>query len=65
MKEIVLDEETLPAELADLLDVASASVIRAAFEELGLLLTVAEVLSFEQASVIAKRFGFRARRQGS
>lgn len=65
MKEVVLKEYTAVAELAALLELSPARIIRAAFEELGLLTTINEVLRFDQAKLLAAQFGYRARREGS
>jgi hypothetical protein len=62
LKEIILEEYTLPADLADLMDVSTASVFGAAFEWLGRMLTINETLRFHEAQAIAKEFGYMARR---
>ena len=65
MKEVVLKEYTSVAELAVLLEVPTVRIIKAAFEELGLLTTINEVLAFNQAKLLAAQFGYRARREGT
>jgi hypothetical protein len=63
VKEIVLGELTPLGDLADLLDVPAARLVEAGFHDLGLLLTIRDVFTFEQASLVAATFGWRARRQ--
>jgi hypothetical protein len=44
------------------MDVAASAVVRVAFEKLGLLAVVTQILTFNQARLIAREFGFAARR---
>jgi hypothetical protein len=61
--EIQIGESTPVTELADLLDVPTAAVVRDGFERLGLLLTTRDALSFEQAGSIAENRGAKVRRK--
>jgi hypothetical protein len=63
MKEVVIGDATTTAELADLLAVRRSRVIESALQDLGRLATIHEELTFDQAQVIAARFGFVARRR--
>jgi len=63
MKEITLGESTTVSELSGLLAESVTAIVKTAFAELGLLATMNERLSFEQASAIASEFGFTARRR--
>ena len=63
MKEIPLGDSTTVRELSDLLGVSVTGIVKIAFTELGLMATIDEPLSFEQASAIASEFGFTARRR--
>ena len=63
MKEIVLGDSTMVSELAGALHESATAIVKVAFTELGLLATIHEPLSFEQASAIAARFGFSCRRR--
>jgi len=63
MKEVTLGEATTVAELANLLQASATSIVKAALHELGLLATIDQPLTFDEASVIAVEFGYVARRR--
>jgi len=64
MNEVTLGDATTVSELADALDVSPTVIVKLAFTELGLLATIGESLSFEQAGTIALELGYTARRKG-
>ena len=45
------------------MEVSVSAVVRVAFEKVGLLVVVTQILKFEQASAIARHFGFTVRRR--
>jgi hypothetical protein len=61
-REIYLAETTTVVELEPRMDVSAAALVKAGFEELGLLLTIHDRLAFEQARELVAHFGFIARR---
>ncbi len=61
MKEIEVPGKVTVAVLANLASVPPGRLIRTAFEELGRLLTIDEVLLFEEARALLAYFGFIAR----
>jgi hypothetical protein len=61
-REIEVPETTTVAELEPHVDVSARQLIEAAFQELGLLLTIHDALQFEQTAVLLARFGYVARR---
>jgi ketopantoate reductase len=62
-RDIELGETTSVVELETRMDVPAVRLVAAAFHELGLMLTIHERLSFEQASKLVAHFGFVARRR--
>ncbi len=62
MKEIVVVGSETVAEVAELMGVSSADVIRAGFQRLGLLFTIYQRLDFDQIRNLAAAFGLTARR---
>jgi hypothetical protein len=64
MDEVTLGDATTVSELADALDVSPTVIVKLAFTELGLLATIDESLSFEQAGTIALKLGYTARGKG-
>jgi hypothetical protein len=62
-REIDLGETVSVAELERRIDVPAARLVKTAFEELGLLLTIYERVPFERAKELVARFGFVARRK--
>ena len=61
MKDLEVPEAVSLAALADLTSVPAARLIRAGFEELGRLLTIGDVLPFEDTKALVACFGFTAR----
>ena len=61
-KKLILGERTSVSELAEQMQVPASAVVRVAFEKLGLLAVVTQMLTFDQASKIARAFGFTAQR---
>jgi len=64
MRVVLLDESVSVLELAEALESKATTVVGIAFKDLGVMATIHEELSFEQASAIAARLGFVARRKG-
>ena len=62
-REIDIGESVSVAELEARLDVSAGQLVRAGFEELGLLLTIYERLPFERAKELVAHFGYIARRK--
>ena len=63
MKEIHLTNSTPVPYLARALEVAPTRVIEIGFNKLGLLLTIADVLPFDRAKVIAGELGYVVHRK--
>jgi hypothetical protein len=63
MKEVTLGDSTTVSELADVVDVRATVIVKLAFTQLGLLATIDESLSFEQAGTIAAELGCTVRRK--
>ena len=63
MKEITVPEYVEVLTLAILVDVPVARLIQTAFEDLGRLLTVHELLRFDEARALLARCGYVARRR--
>jgi hypothetical protein len=63
-REIVLDESISVSELAAVLKASLATVVGIAFKKVGIMITIYETLTFEQASAIARELGFTVRRRG-
>jgi hypothetical protein len=64
MREVVLDESVSVSDLAGALEASAATVVGIAFRNLGLMTTIHERLTFEEARAIAAELGFVARRRG-
>ena len=60
MKRVFVSDETTVAEIADRMGASGADVIRAGFEELGLLLTIEDRPGFQRLNQLAAHFSFRA-----
>ena len=63
-REVVLDDSMSVSELAAALNASAATVVGVAFRNVGLMTTIHEMLTFQQASAIAAELGFKARRRG-
>jgi hypothetical protein len=63
MREIFLDESVSVPELASATDATVTRVIGVAFKNVGLMTTIHERLTFDEASAIAAELGFVARRK--
>lgn len=64
MREVLLDESMTVSELADALETSATTVVGIAFRNVGLMVTIHEELTFQQASTIAAELGFKARKRG-
>ena len=62
MKTITLGERTVVQDLAQSLGVRPGAVVSSALHDLGRMVTIEEFLTFDEASAIAARFGYTARR---
>lgn len=62
-RQVVLGDRTTVSALAQQMEVSVSAVVRVALEKVGLLVVVTQVLTFDQASAIARHFGFTVRRQ--
>ncbi len=63
MKEITVPEYVEVLTLAILLDVPAARLIQTAYEDLGRLLTIHELLPFEEARALLAHCGYIAHRR--
>ena len=63
MNEIEVPEEVTVAALANLTSIPAARLIRTAFEDLGRMLTINEVLPFDDTRALLGRLGLVARRR--
>ena len=61
MKEVHLGELTAVTELAHRTGLSATALVRAAFKDLGLLVTIDQPLSFQQAKKLLEGFGYAAR----
>lgn len=62
VREVVVTERTRVKDLAKLMHVPTRKVLWAAFNELGRLATVGQVLPFTESKALAAHFGYSARR---
>jgi len=62
-KTIRVNEYLSVAELAELMDESSSSIIGAAFKNLGLMVTINQRLDFDQIELLLEEFGFTAERE--
>ena len=63
MKEVTPGDSTKVSERADVLDVSPGAIVKHAFTELGLLATIDESLSLEQACTLAAELGCTVRKK--